>query len=92
MVKAVIIVMSVHLSTLLMVSSDALSTMVSPEWRLNLGFGAREKRPFPLNRSAPSIVTRGQACFSLRFVNNIPAGRAKRKESPILEWRCIENK
>ena len=34
--------------------SHILSTyFVSPEWRLNLGFGTHKKCPFPLNRGVP---------------------------------------
>ena len=46
-VKALIIVISVNinLSTLFVVS-HVLSTKVSPEWRLNLGFGTQKKCPF----------------------------------------------
>ena len=42
------------LSTLLVVS-HYFSAKVSPEWRLNLGFGTQKKCPFPLNRSVPSL-------------------------------------
>jgi len=47
-VKVHIIVISVHvkLSTLFMVS-HVLSAWVSPEWRLNPGFGTQKKCPFP---------------------------------------------
>ena len=53
-----VVVISVHsmymLSTLLVVS-HYFSAKVSPEWRLNLGFGTQKKCPFPLNRSVPSL-------------------------------------
>ena len=37
--------------------SHFLSAKVSPEWRLNPGFGTQKKSPFPnaLNRGVPSI-------------------------------------
>ena len=35
---------------MLFVVSHLLSTNVSPEWRLNPGFGTQKKCPFPLNR------------------------------------------
>ena len=53
-----VVVISVHsmymLSTPLVVS-HYFSAKVSPEWRLNLGFGTQKKCPFPLNRSVPSL-------------------------------------
>ena len=39
---------------------------VSPEWRLNQGFGTKKKCPFPLNRGVPSIKVsqrRGSTVF-----------------------------
>ena len=53
-----VVVISVHsmymLSTRLVVS-HYFSAKVSPEWRLNSGFGTQKKCPFPLNRSVPSL-------------------------------------
>ena len=37
------------------VVSQFLFTKVSPEWRLNWGFGTQKKCPFPLNRGVPSL-------------------------------------
>ena len=46
-VKALIIVISVNINlSTLFVISHVLSTKVSPEWRLNLGFGTQKKCPF----------------------------------------------
>ena len=76
-----VVVISVHsmymLSTPLVVS-HYFSAKVSPEWRLNLGFGTQKKCPFPLNRSVPSLeVTDAKIMWQFlgpKFV------------SP--EWRC----
>ena len=38
---------------MLFVVSHLLSTNVSPEWRLNPGFGTQKKCPFPLNGDVP---------------------------------------
>ena len=75
-VKAVIIVISVNLSTLF-VASHILSTKVAREWRLNLGFGTQKNCPFPLNRGVPSTrlcewghilcILNGQSCPKERF-------------------------
>ena len=53
--KAVIIVISVNLSTLFVVN-HVLNTRVSLGWRLhvNLGFWTQKKGPFPLNTGVPS--------------------------------------
>ena len=54
--NAVAIVTRVHLNiSLIFVVSNFLITKVSPEWRLNLGFGTNKKCPSPLNRGVPSI-------------------------------------
>ena len=37
------------------------------------------------------FLTWDQAQFSFRFINNVPAGKAKRKESPILAVAVREN-
>ena len=48
---------------MIFVASHFLSAKVSPEWRLNLGFGTQKKCPFPLNRGVPSIeVTKQKLC------------------------------
>ena len=54
--RAVAIVTFEHLnlSTIFMVS-HLLSAKMSPQSRLNLGFGTQKKCPFPQNRSVPSI-------------------------------------
>ena len=53
---AILVVFSVHLKiTTLFVVSHFLSAKVSPEWRLNPGFGNQNKCPSPLNKGVPSI-------------------------------------
>ena len=60
--KAVAIVTRVHLNiSMISVVSHFLSAKVSPEWRLNPGFGTKKKCPFPLNRVGPSIEN--QICY-----------------------------
>ena len=56
--KGVTFVTSVHLDLTILVVSLFLSAKVSPEWRLNPGFGTQKKCPFPLNRSIPSKEVR----------------------------------
>lgn len=36
---------------------------VSPEWRLNQGFGTQKKRPFPVNRGIPSTEVTKQRLY-----------------------------
>ena len=60
--KAVAIVTRVHFNiSMIFVVSHFLIAKVSPEWRLNPGFGTKKKCPFPLNRGVPSIED--QICY-----------------------------
>ena len=49
----------------------------------SLQFKLLHAKPKHASDKAASRVTWDQALFSFRFVNNSPAGMAKRKESPI---------
>ena len=77
-VKAAIIVISVHLNiSTLSAVSHVLSTKVSPEWRVNLGFWTQKTWPFPLNRVVHSIeVTNTKITWTfwinLGFFGNCP--------------------
>ena len=54
--KAVAIVTRVHLNiSLIFTISHFLIAKVSPEWRLNPGFGTKKKCLSSLNRGVPSI-------------------------------------
>ena len=49
-VKAVITVINIHFKLINSLSGQSHFESVSPEWRLNLGFGTGKKCTFPVNR------------------------------------------
>ena len=67
--KVVVIVTNVlHLNVLtLFVVCHFLNARISPEWRLNPGFGTPKRCRFPLNQGVPSIEETGQGVPRERF-------------------------
>ena len=95
-VKAAIIVISVHLNiSTLSAVSHVLSTKVSPEWRVNLGFWTQKTWPFPLSRVVHSIeVTNTKITWTfwinLGFFWKLPTYPSP-KPSFFLKWEVSVN-